>query len=80
MTSLTDTYNFMDLLRDKGHVPERAEESILLEIESGLHSIVEFVEETTMDYDFLDLVMEKGAVAQLVPVAANDNAYLREAS
>ncbi|MDG1858415.1 MAG: hypothetical protein P8I94_04890 [Emcibacteraceae bacterium] len=80
MTSLTDTYNFMDLLRDKGHIPMREEESILLEIESGLHSIVEFVEETTMDYDFLDLLMEKSAVAQMVPVAANDNAYIRQVS
>ena len=73
----------MDLLKDHGHVPVIAEEenSIILEIEQGLNAVAEFIEETTVDYDFLDLLQDKGYGLITAPIAANDNQVtLRQAS
>lgn len=69
-----NTYDFMDLLKDKGHVPEIIEQelSIIDDFEQSVNEVIEFFEEATMDYDFIDLLQDKGYGA--VPIASNDNA------
>jgi len=76
MTTLTTTYSFMDLLKDKGHVPSLEETSIMLEIENGFNTIAQFMEDNTVDYDFLDLLRDKAYNLSTVPVAVNDNERL----
>ena len=69
-----NTYDFMDLLRDKGHVPEIIEQelSIIEEFENSINEVVDFIDAQTSDYDFLDLLQDKGYGR--IPVASNDNA------
>lgn len=66
------TYTFMDLLKDNDQVPKIVvnDNSILAEIESGIESIIEFVEESA-DYTVIDLLREKQNTQTRVP--ANDN-------
>ena len=66
------TYTFMNLLKDKGQVPEIVvnNNSILDEIENGIESITQFVEESA-DYTIIDLLREKQNTQTRVP--ANDN-------
>ncbi len=81
MTTLITTYNFMDLMKDKGHVPLPAENSFIEELENSLNSIMEFIGETAEDYDFIDLIQDKGYALSPVLSASNDNqAGLLEAS
>lgn len=65
----------MDLLKDRGQVPviTQEESSLILEIENGLSTVAEFIEKTTVDYDFLDLLNDKGYGLVATPFAANDN-------
>ncbi|MCC3859605.1 hypothetical protein [Pseudemcibacter aquimaris] len=67
------TYDFMDLLKDKGHVPEIIEQEldIIEEFEQSVNEVIEFFEEATMDYDFIDLLQDKGYA--MVSLASNDN-------
>jgi hypothetical protein len=55
--------------------------SIIEDFEESINNVFEFFETATMDYDFMDLFMDKGYGTQMVPKAANDNhLLLREAS
>ena len=67
----------MDFLKDHNYVPTNVVEkiSIVDEIENSLNNIVDFFDANTVDYDFMDLLSDKG----YVPVnngafyASNDN-------
>lgn len=69
MTSVFNTYSFMDLLKDYSYVPEA--DAPIVEFPTNLASVVEFftdmVKSRTTDYDFMDLLGDNG----YVPV--NDN-------
>lgn len=69
-----NTYDFMDLLKDKGHVPEIIEQelSIIEDFENSINEVVDFFDAQTSDYDFLDLLQDKGYGRN--PIASNDNA------
>lgn len=71
-----NTYGFMDLLKDKGHVPEIIEQelSIIEDFENSINEVVDFLEVQASDYDFLDLLQDKGYGR--IPFASNDNAPL----
>tara|TARA_R110002096_G_scaffold70142_32_gene168331 strand:- start:2678 stop:2905 length:228 start_codon:yes stop_codon:yes gene_type:complete len=66
-TQMTMTYNFMDLLKDHGAVPELATKT-LGERLKALFVQVE-APEFEYDYDFMDLMQSKG----YVPQHCNDN-------
>lgn len=76
MTNLLNTYNFMDLLKEKGQVPTQEEMSILFEIENSINEFSEFMEETTTDYNFLNLLQDKGYGRKMAFVASNDNGLI----
>jgi len=80
MTNFVSTYNFMDLLKDKGFAPQtdvnvqdnaQGMESILNGFSGMLSSKIEL---TTPDYDFMDLMHDKG----FVPEPSNDNVLSEE--
>lgn len=84
VSETTSSYSFMDLLKDKGQVPEIVanDNSIFDEIEygieSGIESIIQFVEESA-EYTIIDLLKEKQNTQ--TPVPANDNGhYMLQAS
>lgn len=66
-------YTFMDLLKDKGQVPQNQETSLLLEIENSMEEIGEFLEFATTDYNFFDLLKDNGYGSVMGLVASNDN-------
>lgn len=69
-----NSYDFMDLLKDKGHVPEIIDQelSIIEDFENSINEVVDFFEAQATDYDFLDLLQDKGYGR--LPIASNDNA------
>ncbi|WP_138379396.1 hypothetical protein [Luteithermobacter gelatinilyticus] len=80
MTKYTTTYNFMDLLKDKGFVPgtDHVEENLsdenLVEWIAGFMAMLSGKINRTVaeyDYDFMDLLHDKGHVPAMV--TANDN-------
>lgn len=54
----------MDLLKDHNYVPTNVVEeiSIVDEIERSLNNIADFFDANTVDYDFMDLLNDKGYV------------------
>ena len=86
MTTLINTYSFMDLLKDKRHVPEidHSNTQIMLEIENAFETISDFALFDTASNDFMDLLNDKGYVPtanDFLPIAANDNySIMRNAS
>lgn len=62
MTTIFETYNFMDLLKDKKYVPETdvIETTYAQEINEMIDSVSAFVRGRTEDYDFMDLLGDKG--------------------
>ena len=73
--TLTIPYSFMDLMKFYGKVPAAVQEqnNIINEIENGLQTFMDFVEETTDDYDFIKLVQDKGINVASIKDPANDN-------
>tara|TARA_R110002073_G_scaffold13072_15_gene56231 strand:- start:190 stop:396 length:207 start_codon:yes stop_codon:yes gene_type:complete len=61
----------MDLLKDKGFAPQTDVTSLeLVSVFNGLlGKLSSQVEQTTADYDFMDLMQDKG----FVPTPSNDN-------
>ncbi|NOZ43110.1 MAG: hypothetical protein GXP02_08120 [Alphaproteobacteria bacterium] len=71
MTNFVSAYNFMDLLKDKGFVPQTDVNSfsfgaILNRLAGRLSSGIEL---STRHYDFMDLLHDKG----FIPEPSNDN-------
>ncbi|MCC3861355.1 hypothetical protein [Pseudemcibacter aquimaris] len=62
MTYIFDTYNFMDLLKDKKYVPEAdvTETTYTQDINEMIDTVSAFVKSRTEDYDFMDLLGDKG--------------------
>ncbi|MEZ5756729.1 MAG: hypothetical protein R3D86_00755 [Emcibacteraceae bacterium] len=73
--TLTIPYSFMDLMKFYGKVPAAVQEqnSFMNEIETGFQTFMDFVEETTDDYDFIKLVQDKGINVASIKDPANDN-------
>jgi len=71
MTNLVSTYNFMDLLKDKGFAPQTDAHSIdVAAIFNGLvGKLSSKIELPAEHYDFMDLMYDKG----FVPEPSNDN-------
>ncbi len=71
MTNFVSTYNFMDLLKDKGFAPQTdVTTSDLRSIFNGwVGDMSSKIELPTEHYDFMDLMHDKG----FVPVPSNDN-------
>ncbi|MCP5380815.1 MAG: hypothetical protein H6912_00465 [Kordiimonadaceae bacterium] len=73
--TLTIPYSFMDLMKFYGKVPAAIQEqnSFINEIETGFQTFMDFVEDTTDDYDFINLVQDKGLNVVSIKDPANDN-------
>lgn len=71
MTNYLSQYNFMDLLKDNGAVPDTEEKTISLiaHIEGFIEQFSAGAEQAHASYDFMDLLYDKG----FVPVCCNDN-------
>ncbi len=71
MTNFVTTYNFMDLLKDNGVVPQTDVNSYNMKaIFNGLVGrLSSKIERPVRHYDFMDLLRDKGAM----PVPSNDN-------
>ncbi len=71
MTNFVSTYNFMDLLKDKGIAPQTdANSNDFSAIFDGLvGKLSDRIELPVEDYDFMDLMHDKG----FVPEPSNDN-------
>jgi len=71
MTNFVSTYNFMDLLKDKGIAPQTdVNSNNFSTIFDGLFGrLSDRIELPVEDYDFMDLMHDKG----FVPEPSNDN-------
>ncbi|MBT6032521.1 MAG: hypothetical protein HOH19_08090 [Kordiimonadaceae bacterium] len=81
MTTVFNTYSFMDLLKDYNYVPEtvQSENNLLSKAITLIAQITGIVKSKTEDYDFMDLLGDNGCVPvndNWVKSHTNDNAKL----
>jgi len=62
MTNIFKAYNFIDLLKEYNYVPETDlhETTYSQDINEIIDTVSGFVKENTEDYDFMDLLDDKG--------------------
>jgi len=72
----------MDLLKDYNYVPEtdHYQNSILDDIEDAFAPIANIFKAGTEDYDFMDLLNDKGYVPIYYRAASNDNGIVIQAA
>lgn len=66
MYHLTNNYNFMELLKDYGQVPqtENSRSDLLINVKNTYEKIATVFQEVTTNYDFMDLVKDQAHVQQ----------------
>ena len=74
----------MDLLRDKKYVPEtdHVGNELIHDIESLFDQLADIVTDSSADYDFMDLLNDKGYVPaqnSWTQFASNDNSVILQA-
>lgn len=78
MTNIFKAYSFMDLLKEYNHVPETdlLKTTYSQDINELIDTVSTFVKESTEDYDFMDLLDDKGYQSvndNWVKTHSNDN-------
>ena len=84
MTNIFKAYNFRDLLKEYNYVPETdlLETTYTQDINELIDTVSAFVKENTEDYDFMDLLGDKGYQSvndNWTKTHSNDNASTIEA-